>query len=1115
MVHSHFALIIHPRRAWRGFSPEQRLVSSLFLLAFFIGGLPETFTAAAANTLFIQTYGADSLPLVYIGVAAVVPLFGTLYLRCESLLPFARLLIATLLVNALVLGLLWLGWHFELRWVAFAAATWVHVEYVLTSLVLWGLAGRVLDVRQSKRAFGLVGIGELLAMMLGGLTTRWLVAWFSTPGLLWLSAASCVIGAWLVGWITRNLAPSLADTTPPSPHESSAGLLRGHDRPYILSILALSALGVVTYHFVDNAFYDSIERRYPTEDALAAYMGLFHAVVALVGLFYRLFLSELVFNRLGIRVAILLPPSLLLVGGGVVVLGGWLVGLTGWWFPVLVSGNKLLEQLGTEAIHKGVLLTLYQPLPPKRRTGVQVAVESFVEPLAGGLAGLVLLWCNKGLGFSARELTAASLVWVACWLPVAWGVYGRYVVALGRALERRRLEGEGPLSADAATVALLRQGLFSPKLQYSLYCLQWLDRHHNHHLVAEMPGLLSHPEGAVRREAAVVVERRQISTAWPAVRQALDREEDPAVRGQLLRALAAIGEDAALELITPFLRDPEVVVRRDALVAMFKHCGIEGIIVAGADLLQAAAATDPAQRCMVAAVVEAVADAHFYRILLRLVEDPDVSVRCAALDAGCKLAAVPRLQRAALRLLRQRETARKAEALLLAAGPVIIPELQGLLRDPGHPAWVRRRVIALLGQLPPPTPNAVLESFLETAPPGLRHAALQALFLLRHRVAPEHRLACVAMLRSEAADGAAWLAIVRDLGDAPALRLVRAGIDQELERGQERIFILLAMLHPLPALRDAWTHFASGVADKRAYAIEMIDTIIDPGLKGMIVPLLDDKSPGEKLKLLETFHPQQRLGLTGRLLALRTHPAILERPWLHANLVRASLELDPGHDLFFQLAVDLHRAEHPLLREMAAQTARYWPPAVAHAILTTLASDPDVRVAGMARSILTLLKTADPATGAIGGEMPMSTIEKVIFLKQVMLFSSIPEEHLIEIAHSMEAGEALPGEAIVRQGEWGNALYIIGGGQVRVVINDREVARMHEGEVFGELALLDPEPRSATVEAVDEVRYYRIDGPGFDEIMDLDPSVARNVIRMLCRRLRELNQRANQKGRGS
>jgi CRP-like cAMP-binding protein len=137
----------------------------------------------------------------------------------------------------------------------------------------------------------------------------------------------------------------------------------------------------------------------------------------------------------------------------------------------------------------------------------------------------------------------------------------------------------------------------------------------------------------------------------------------------------------------------------------------------------------------------------------------------------------------------------------------------------------------------------------------------------------------------------------------------------------------------------------------------------------------------------------------------------------------------------------------------------------------------------------------------------ITTVEKLLFLKGVPLFADVPGEDLAQIALIAEELDAEPGADLVREGELGDALYLVVEGTLRVLQGGREVATLGEREVFGEMALLDAAPRSATVQARSEVRLLRIHREEFAELLAERPEVARGVIQVLVRRLREAGAR--------
>ena len=131
------------------------------------------------------------------------------------------------------------------------------------------------------------------------------------------------------------------------------------------------------------------------------------------------------------------------------------------------------------------------------------------------------------------------------------------------------------------------------------------------------------------------------------------------------------------------------------------------------------------------------------------------------------------------------------------------------------------------------------------------------------------------------------------------------------------------------------------------------------------------------------------------------------------------------------------------------------------------------------------------------------TIEKVIILKSVSIFSEISERGLIETASVLEEIRAESGQRIFEKGDTGNSLYVIVEGQVRVHDGDKFIASLGPGEVFGELAALDPEPRMASVMATEPALLLRMGHAELAELMTEHPEVATGIIHVLCRRLRK------------
>ena len=130
------------------------------------------------------------------------------------------------------------------------------------------------------------------------------------------------------------------------------------------------------------------------------------------------------------------------------------------------------------------------------------------------------------------------------------------------------------------------------------------------------------------------------------------------------------------------------------------------------------------------------------------------------------------------------------------------------------------------------------------------------------------------------------------------------------------------------------------------------------------------------------------------------------------------------------------------------------------------------------------------------------TLEKVLVLKSVGLLSSVPEDALIEVASILEELEYEAGDEIIREGELGTTMYIIVEGRVRVHANGRDLAELGSREVFGELAALDPQPRAASVTALEHTQLFGVSRGPFLELMADYAEVSTAVLKVLCQRLR-------------
>jgi len=129
-------------------------------------------------------------------------------------------------------------------------------------------------------------------------------------------------------------------------------------------------------------------------------------------------------------------------------------------------------------------------------------------------------------------------------------------------------------------------------------------------------------------------------------------------------------------------------------------------------------------------------------------------------------------------------------------------------------------------------------------------------------------------------------------------------------------------------------------------------------------------------------------------------------------------------------------------------------------------------------------------------------------LKSIWLFSGCSGTELRKIRSSLDAVSVPAGKVLVDEGHIGQEFFIIVNGRAAVTRNGRKVATLGEGGHFGELALLDRRPRSASVVSETDMDVLVMSQRQFNGLLELVPTIARKMLSAMATRLREADAKA-------
>jgi CRP-like cAMP-binding protein len=139
--------------------------------------------------------------------------------------------------------------------------------------------------------------------------------------------------------------------------------------------------------------------------------------------------------------------------------------------------------------------------------------------------------------------------------------------------------------------------------------------------------------------------------------------------------------------------------------------------------------------------------------------------------------------------------------------------------------------------------------------------------------------------------------------------------------------------------------------------------------------------------------------------------------------------------------------------------------------------------------------------------MALVTVERVAALHHTDLFRDVPGRTLAAVARLATEVEIEPGGRIIEEGSVEDHLFVIVRGRVWVHQGDRTLRELGPGATIGELAALVPEPRSASVTALEPTLLLRTDKPVLDELLADHPALAGGVITALVGMLRTAGDR--------
>ena len=1073
------------------------------LLYYFLQGVGLALFSTVAISLFISSRSVEKLPVAYIASAVIMLVAGKLYDYIEhkySMYQRAYLLIimavsvllfyaSSTLVNDALFPL----------WLIFPFFIWYRVINNVCDMEFWGLSAQLFDTRQAKRLFGFISAGEVPAKFIGFLSANLLVPHIGAINLLPIS----FVAFFLCFFILRKLLRKHDLHAPNHDHDhghdhgvstKKETLLRFFQSDFIFALGLLYFAGAITFSLIDFSFLTEVEEKVKlaeesanklkevaeTASSGAAHVAEFFSLIMAVGyviiFFSKLFFSSRVISRIGVKASLLSLP-VFVIAICATIAGVRSIDTNGelimWLFIILMIGGELFKAV----FYEPLFLALSQPLPLHQRLKSHVVVRGFVDPLGLGLTGIGLV-----IALAVNEhLSLYNVDYVLIGLTLAWIVlvvftYRKYLLTLKNAIAKRFIENKQLDFHSKISQDIIQEKLASPFPEEVIYAYEILSKKDEPFFHASLPKLLRHNAVEVREYALRRLPLSSVFTDTGVLLQLAKNDGHFYIKELATTEFCSRYDDEMATEYPVFLEHENARLRYAAIKGMLQSGNLEAIMLAGQKVTELLQSNDEADHVTVARLIGDMRFKNYYKPLLKYFHSKNLTLKKTALVAAGKLAH-PQLIEPLVELLGDKKVRKNVLQALASYREVMVAWFAGnedLLRK--YPSEIVKVCTHVGGK------NAAIlisQRLLPGAEAELLDECLKGLYVMNHKYVEIDKASLEEKMNEQA--GLIYkLTCLHELIGAGEHSIAEA-ITSELRIARQRLLLLLSLQYDKGTFRQIIATINKGAKYKNANALEMMDNILDFAHKQKILPVFENTDVTATRAHLSKYYSLE-LTAANWMDWLFTHPGQPFLQWTYAVILYSRAGQLPE-----QIAAGYRQHEHKIFRE------------IMQGALTPIPADGNYEDD---------LKSTSMSHHGHGNSQHESLleIEKVLVLKSVPMFAETSESILSGISEIMREVRMQKGAVVFKEGELGDCLYIIYDGLVSIHNDVQELAALGKREIFGELALLDPEPRSASATIKTDTLLLRIDKDDFDELIENQPEIAHGILTILTKRIRNQNK---------
>ena len=1014
---------------------------------------------AARDAYFLNMVDKKYLPLMFLAIAIVLSIVIEIYSRLSKNRDLSTIVTGTGII--FIATLLAIQKHLE-GWVVPFLYVWKDVIDAIIITQFWLIASQVFDPRQAKRLFGLLGAGGALAAIIIGSSISQFVSVFGSENLLFVTMSFIIIVILMANLIRpyRNLNEQKHQSSKKDSNKNTGKSFT----PYLKSLAIIIGLAAVASRVVDYQFKITAVASFPNQDDLVNFFGQYYAVTGVATMIIQLFITSRLLSRFGIIVAILILPTLFMAGAA-----GFLMS------PVLAAVyiSKFSDQVFRFTFHNASIQLLWIPVKRTIKNRLKPVIEGSIRAGLEGVSGILIFLSITMFNVPIHYLSISIILIAIYWIKRSFRLKKLYIKELQSAIEKRELNFEELTLdiQDEAMVKTINLALNNDDEKQQILALE---------MIKDIP--LTPWKNSLNRllnDGSIIVKKEILNISF---------DDENIISDQKIISLINNESDLEIESI-------EIAGKRkltDALPIIMDRIDAENkekqLIAAAAirnidpdssnkekDLLLSAFNSNDENICSL--IIKQMKNDNEIlpnEKLIKYLNEESSMVRNAALSVAESRASLVLLPHIIQCLSYPRSGMPARSALQVYDEDGVVKLLIEHAQNQNVEKSLVIGVIRTIKKYPTKDSIDMLLSVISPKVPPIQAVAVDSLIHIAREIPLDEKQIAITKKELIKTSRYAYEKIIAlsQIEENEKNQLLRYLLQDEVRKLIPVIMKLGILDKPQTPIETYIQYVLNNEEDKLPYVLEFFENIFSQEERKIVNSLIDDISIEDKCKVAKNHFDElttdinQFLGYyIGTIQELKV-ALTLDYAFRTNNqeiLGKANWSNLPESFIIKDI-ITRHSKENP-------DSLNTWP-------------------------INDYLLDSNQLT-------MYSTLEKAMILKSVDLFASIPSQELIRVAQIAEEEEYQTDTSLCKEGDYGDCMYIIANGKVKVHKGDHTLVELEKGAFVGDMALLDQEPRSADLTTSLETTLLKISQDAFYELMSSNFEIMNGILKIISSRLRE------------